>query len=90
MLPRTRFAAVVASLLLMFVLADAGHATPFASTDGPRSGPARLQVASFWAQPYPYGYRYRKTPCVRYVPACVRQFPLPTCEVRWQRVLVCR
>jgi hypothetical protein len=35
--------------------------------DAPAATLRDTQVASFWAQPYPYGYRWRIKPCVRKV-----------------------
>lgn len=75
------------TILFVSVVAMAGtaHTMPLA----PATPPSLVEQASFWAQPYPYGYRWRKTPCTRWVPSC-RVSDAPVCEVRWQRVWVCR
>jgi hypothetical protein len=82
MLPKSLSAALLVTILAM---TGATQAMPLA----PVTPPSVVENASFWAQPYPYGYRWRKTPCVRYVPTCGNAL-VPACEVRWQRVWVCR
>ena len=54
------------------------------------SAPDDIQSISFWAKPYPYGYRWRKTPCYRKVPECVRYVPETVCDTRLRPVSTCR
>jgi hypothetical protein len=64
---------------------------PAATAAGPGNGLAALaspgsgiERVSFWGRPYPYGYRYRPSGCVRHVRVDTAWGP------RWERVWVCR
>jgi hypothetical protein len=57
----------------MFTLALAAGA---AASEPASSAPQAMQLASFWAQPYPYGYvGWRKRRCTRHPSPCVQTRP---------------
>jgi hypothetical protein len=57
---------VLATMLLGVGMVVSSIAAP-APADRSPAALHGIQTASFWAQPYPYGYRWRITPCVRKV-----------------------
>jgi hypothetical protein len=64
---------------------------PAATAAGPANGLAAWRAAgsgveqvSFWGHPFPYGYRWRRSGCVRHV-----RVDTPWGR-RWERVWVCR
>ncbi|MFL9823952.1 hypothetical protein [Rhodoplanes sp. SY1] len=86
MIARSLFGSLVLSIAISGGVAQA---MPLAPSPVPEQ--TLVAPASFWAKPYPYGYRWRKTPCVRTVPSCTEAVvAVPACEVRWKRVVVCR
>jgi hypothetical protein len=40
--------------------------------------------ASFWGEPFPFGYRYRPGQCIRFVAVETRN------GLRWRKLVVCR
>ncbi|MDC7789519.1 hypothetical protein PQJ75_29700 [Rhodoplanes sp. TEM] len=85
---------LIAALLLCLVApvapaaalpaAPLATATPAVVPDGRDD----VAPASFWAQPYPYGYRWRKRPCRSDVCAGA-PMRVPTCPTP-RRAAVCR
>ncbi len=73
--------AVVASALL--ALGNA-QAAPIAPIGQALAFGSDVSGASFWGEPFPFGYRYKRRQCVRYIPV---ETPY---GVRWQRIVVCR
>lgn len=58
----------LATMLLGVGMVVSSVAAPApAPADVSRTALPGVQTASFWAQPYPYGYRWRVKPCVRKV-----------------------
>ncbi|MBK5958824.1 hypothetical protein CCR97_11475 [Rhodoplanes elegans] len=84
MIARSLFGSLVLSIAISGGVAQAMPLAPVPEQ-------TLVAPASFWAKPYPYGYRWRKTPCVRTVPSCTEAVvAVPACELRWKRVVVCR
>jgi len=72
----------------LFAYGDAG-AAPFAKLKwalevGVPGSDTSVLPASFWGEPYPYGYRYQRRQCVRHVLVETPAGP------RWQTFYVCR
>lgn len=56
--------AALAAAFLGLTVVVPSVAAPTQASSSTLSG---ARIASFWAQPYPYGYRWRFTPCIRKV-----------------------
>ena len=75
-------AAAVATVVLAG--ASSSQAFPAGPVHADRTGPYAVQQVTFWARPFPHGYRWSL------VRACTRYVPVETAHgTRTQRVWVC-
>jgi hypothetical protein len=66
----------------LFASADAG-AVPFARFSQSLEAHASVTPASFWGEPFPYGYRYQRRQCIRHLLIETPNGP------RWTKIFVC-
>jgi hypothetical protein len=66
---------------LAAIVATPSFAAPGAALPAMSSA---VEQVSFWAEPFPYGYRYRSSSCVRYVKVATSR------GMRTRRIWVCR
>jgi hypothetical protein len=67
----------------IFARGDA-QAAPFARIGQVSDLGFDVSRASFWGEPFPFGYRYRPGQCIRYVPVETRN------GLRWRKIVICR
>jgi hypothetical protein len=83
---RGRFVALAVGAFVIsaiFARGDA-QAAPFARIGQASDLGFDVVQASFWGEPFPFGYRYKRGQCIRYVPV---ETPY---GLQWRRIIVCR
>jgi len=70
-----------ATMAAGMILATPSFAAPGAALP---AAPSSVENVTFWAQPFPYGYRHRSASCVRHVRVATRN------GTRLRRVWICR
>jgi hypothetical protein len=73
---------VVSALSALFAPAYAG-AVPFARFNQSPEAHSSVTPASFWGEPFPFGYRYQRRQCIRHLLIETPNGP------RWTRIFVC-
>jgi hypothetical protein len=64
---RSQIFALLAVSFGLAALPGPAAAAPWSLGAAALSAPSSAELATFWAKPYPYGYRWRRTPCYVYV-----------------------
>jgi hypothetical protein len=74
---------VVVTLSVLFAPGDAG-AVSFAWFSHSLEAHSSVTPASFWGEPFPFGYRYQRRQCIRHLLIETPNGP------RWTKIFVCR